>query len=172
MEFDLQRTLEILQRTPTVLDALLRNVSGDWLDGRDGPGNWSPKEILSHLILCEKTDWTVRMERILSDDHLVPFDPIDMHAHLDWAARHDLDELLDEFGRLRGGSLSLLRQLPDTTDWERNGLHPVLGTVSLRELIAAWAAHDLAHTVQIARTMARQYADQVGPFRAFLGVLG
>src|SRR5947199_4004983 len=51
------------------------------------------------------------------------------------------------------------------------GEHPTLGRVTLRQLLAAWVVHDLGHVAQVARVMAKQYRDQVGPWIPFLPVL-
>jgi hypothetical protein len=54
---------------------------------------------------------------------------------------------------------------------ELRGRHPSLGAVTLSQLLAAWAAHDMTHLHQVSRIMAHQYREAVGPFAAFLGVL-
>ena len=53
----------------------------------------------------------------------------------------------------------------------RRGTHPQLGTVTLGNLIAAWAVHDLGHTHQVVKAMAFQYRDEVGPWREYLTIL-
>jgi hypothetical protein len=81
-------------------------------------------------------------------------------------------QLLDEFARVRSENLDELRALnlrPE--DLERRGRHPAFGAVTLSQLLATWAAHDLTHLHQISRVMAHQYGQAVGPWSAYLGVL-
>ena len=80
--------------------------------------------------------------------------------------------LLDEFSRLRSASLEDLRAFNlQPEDMERRGRHPALGGVTLSQLLATWAGHDLTHLHQISRVMAHQYREAVGPWSAYLGVL-
>ena len=46
-----------------------------------------------------------------------------------------------------------------------------LGAVTLRELLATWAVHDLNHVAQIARVLAKRYTGEVGAWRAYLSIL-
>ena len=83
-----------------------------------------------------------------------------------------LSQLLDEFARLRSENLGELRALKlPPQDLERRGRHPALGVVTLSQLLATWAAHDLTHLHQVSRVMAHQYREAVGPWSAYLGVL-
>jgi DinB family protein len=83
-----------------------------------------------------------------------------------------LAQLLDEFARLRVENLDELRRLNlRQEDLARSAQHPSLGEVTLSELLATWAAHDLTHLHQLSRVMAHQYREAVGPWRAFLGVM-
>jgi hypothetical protein len=84
-----------------------------------------------------------------------------------------LQQLLDEFARLRADNLATLQQWHlDEAALALEGEHPAFGAVTLRQLLATWVAHDLGHIVQIARVMARQYQEAVGPWRAYLSVMG
>ena len=79
---------------------------------------------------------------------------------------------LEEFTRLRVENLRILTSLElDEVALEKKGTHPALGEVTLRELLAAWTAHDLGHIVQICRVMAKQYKEAVGPWSAYLTVV-
>lgn len=49
--------------------------------------------------------------------------------------------------------------------------HPELGPVTLRQLLATWVVHDLGHLHQVAKAMAFQYRDEVGPWREYLTIL-
>src|SRR5262245_7395364 len=164
--------ISFLSRTPAVLDALLRDLPEGWTRGHEGDGSWSPFDVVGHLIHGERTDWIPRARIILAAGEAQPFEPFDRFAQFLASEGKTLCELLDEFARLRAENLSVLRgfNLSDT-DLARRGRHPALGVVTLSQLVAAWAAHDLTHLHQISRVMAHQVRDAVGPWVRFMGVL-
>jgi hypothetical protein len=169
---DLQQTIALLARTPGALDALLRGLPEAWVLGCEGAGTWSVVEIVAHLIHGERTDWMARTRMILQHGDTLTFEPFDRWGHTRDGQGRPLDQLLDEFARMRGDNLAELRALnlaPE--DLERRGRHPAFGVVSLSELLATWAAHDLTHLHQISRVMAHQYREKVGPWSQYLGVL-
>jgi hypothetical protein len=162
----------VLARTPTVLDAWLRGLPDGWLAAHEGGDTWSPIDVLGHLSHGERTDWMPRVRRILEHGTSMPFEPYDRFAQFRESASKTVPELLDEFNALRAGNLLELTGLPlDDMSLDRAGMHPELGTVTVRQLLATWVAHDLDHIVQIARVMARQYTDAVGPWRAYLRII-
>ncbi len=170
--FNLPDTIAVLTRTPTALDALLRGLPDIWVRHNEGEGTWSAYDIVGHLVFAESTDWMPRVRRTLESGEARPFDPFDRFAQLKANHGKSLEELLDEFARLRKenlASLDALNLLPD--DLERRGRHPALGSVTLAELLATWAVHDFTHLHQFSRVMAHQYRDAVGPWSAYLGVL-
>jgi hypothetical protein len=170
--FSLGGSMDLLARTPPILDAWLRGLPQAWLDGNEGGETWSPYVVVGHLIHGEKTDWMPRLRRILEHGEAVPFDPYDRFAQFRDSAGKTIDELLDEFAALRAENLRRLAALGlDEAALDRAGRHPELGPVTVRQLLATWVAHDLDHVVQIARVMANQYADEVGPWRAYLRVI-
>lgn len=172
MNFDLQKSIDILSRTPQVLHTLLAGTSVSWSEENEGPGSWSPKEIISHLILGEKTDWIPRLKLILAEDASKSFDAFDMTAHLSYAAERTTEALLQEFETLRIQNLDFLNQLNlSSDDLKKVGVHPALGDCSAKDLLATWTVHDLGHISQIARVMAKQYKTEVGPWIAFAGIL-
>ena len=162
----------ILERTPGLLRAALAGLPAAWTDARDGAETWSPHEVLAHLCEGERVDWMPRLRILLEHGDDRPFEPFDRLAHQPEADTTDLPALLDRFEALRTENLDALRALDlADADLEKTGMHPGLGRVTARQLLATWAAHDLGHVVQIARTMARRYTDAVGPWRAYLSVL-
>jgi hypothetical protein len=172
MEQNLESTIALLSRTPAALDALLRDLPEEWTHRNEGEGTWSPVDIVGHLIHGERTDWMPRAKTILEFGESQPFQPFDREGFKRIAQNKSLGQLLDEFARLRSENLDQLRALNlQPEDLERRGRHPALGTVTLSQLLATWAAHDLTHLHQIARVMAHQYCDAVGPWSKFLGVL-
>lgn len=165
-------TTELLRRTPGVLRALLADLPPSWTDTPDVPEDgWRPKDVLGHLITGELTDWIERTQRILEHGTAVPFDRFDRFAHAERDADATLDELLDRFAELRAANLARLAELASEADLDRRGLHPSLGEVTLRELLATWAVHDLDHTAQIFAAMAGSRDADVGPWKAYLGIL-
>jgi uncharacterized damage-inducible protein DinB len=172
MIFSLSKHREILERTPAVLATLLQDLSDEWIHAREGEHAWSPKEVVAHLIVCEKTNWLTRIQLMLSDSPSRNLVPIDMQAHFKLAENRTMQELLNEFAQCREAVLEALDALPlQERDFSRTALHPVLGEVNLKQLISAWVTHDLTHTAQIVRVLAKQRKDHVGGFEQFLRIL-
>ena len=171
-EHELQQTIALLTRTPAVLDALLRDLPDVWTLRNEGGETWSAFDVVGHLIHGEKTDWIPRAKIILEHGESRPFDKFDRLAQMRDSEGKSLPQLLDEFARLRSGNLDALRAMNlRPADLDRRGRHPALGTVTLSELFATWAAHDLTHLHQISRIMAHQYREAVGPWTKYLGVM-
>jgi hypothetical protein len=172
MAQDLEQTTALLARTPAALDAILRDLPEAWTLRNEGENSWSAFDIVGHLIHGERTDWMPRVRMVLEFGESQTFRPFDRWGQVRESQGKSLDQLLDEFARLRAENLDELRGLNlGREDFERRGRHPALGVVSLSELLATWAIHDLTHLHQISRVMAHQYRDAVGPWSAYLGVL-
>lgn len=167
-----EETTDLLRRTPEVLRALLRDLPESWTDTTDVPENgWRPKDVVGHLITGELTDWVERTERILEHGTGLPFERFDRFAHADRDGDAALDDLVEHFARLRAENLARLSELVAEEDLDRRGLHPTLGEVTLRELLATWAVHDLDHVSQIFAGMAGSHDAEVGPWKTYLGIL-
>ena len=172
MEQNLEQTLSLLSHTPAVLGALLRHLPETWTYRNEGGDSWTAFDVVGHLIHGERTDWIPRVKRILEFGEAKAFDPFDRLAQQRESRGKTLLELLDEFARIRAENLLELQTMNLTqTDFEKRGRHPALGVVTLSELLATWAVHDLTHLHQLSRIMAYQYRDAVGPWSKFLGVL-
>jgi hypothetical protein len=172
MDFDLANSIAVLERTPHTLRSMLSGLPAAWIDATEGPDTWSPYVVVGHLIHGERADWIPRAQIILSQAGYRRFTPFDRLAQFRESQGRPLDELLDEFARLRAESLATLRGWQLTEEQlDLEGIHPEFGAVTLRQLLSTWVAHDLGHIVQVARVMARQYSDAVGPWRAYLSVL-
>jgi hypothetical protein len=172
VSFDLSETLDVLARTPPVLDSLLRGTGPSWHAVNEGPDTWSAFDVVGHLIHGEETDWVPRARIILEHGAARPFEPFDRFAQFRRFAGWSLDRLLDRFAELRQVNLETVRGWRLTDEQlALPGRHPELGPVTLRQLLATWAVHDLNHLGQIARVMAKRYADEVGPWRAYLRIL-
>ena len=172
MEHHLPHTIALLSRTPATLDSLLRELPDAWTSQNEGDDTWSAFDIVGHLIHGDRTDWIPRVRMVLDLGETQTFEPFDRWGEVRESQGKSLGQLLDEFARVRSDSLDALRALNlRAEDLERRGRHPALGAVTLSELLATWAAHDLNHLHQIARVMAHQYGEAVGPWSAYLGVL-
>ena len=172
MDFDLPAGIAVLERTPAALRHLLAGLPSGWTRANEGPATWSPFDVLGHLVHCERADWIARARIILEQGPARRFTPLDRHAQERESAGKSVEDLLGEFARLRAENLVTL------ASWSLGdarlalvGEHPAFGPVTLRQLLATWVAHDLAHLAQIARVMAKQYRDAVGPWRAYLPVM-
>jgi hypothetical protein len=172
MDFQLNHAREILGRTPATLRALLGGLPEEWVAANEGPDTWSPFDIMGHLIHGEEADWIPRARIILEHGEDRAFDPFDRFAMFEKSKGKSLGQLLDEFERLRGESLRELEELNLTPEkLGKRGMHPDLGVVTLSQLLSTWVVHDLGHVAQIARVMAKQYGEAVGPWRAYLPVV-
>lgn len=172
MQATLDSTIHLLTRTPRTLNVLLRDMPASWTLCNEGGSTWSAFDVVGHLIHAEHTDWIPRARWILEFGESRAFEPFDRSGHEALTRGKVLEQLLDEFAQARSQSLAELRAMNlQGRDFERRGRHPALGIVTLSQLLATWAAHDANHLHQIARIMAHQYRDAVGPWIRFLGVM-
>jgi len=172
MDLSVEETLEVLERTPGALRALLDGLSDSWLLASEGPETFSPLDVVGHLIHGEETDWVPRLRIILEHGEAKPFTPFDRFGFREKHTGWRVDRLLDRFALLRQENLDLLRGMRlDPAALARTGTHPTLGRVTLGQLLAAWVVHDLGHVKQVVRVMARQYTQAVGPWREYLTIL-
>lgn len=172
MEFELAHAIDILRRTPATLNSFLRDLPEPWLVRNEGPDTWSPYDVIGHLIHGEETDWIPRAKIILEHGETRAFEPFDRVAMFEKSAGKSIGELLDTFAQLRAANVRELESLNLTVDLlNKRGLHPELGVVTLKQLLATWVVHDLGHIRQVARVMSKQYRDAVGPWEAYLSIL-
>lgn len=172
MNFDLTDSIAVLERMPTVLRALLAGLPEEWTHDNEGPDTWSAFDVVGHLIDGEEANWMVRARIILAQGPDRRFEPFDRFRHRRVNEGKTLGELLDRFAELRARNLQEIEELDlDRDHLQMTGEHPEFGPVKLEELLATWVAHDLGHLAQIARVMAKQYREAVGPWEAYLPVL-
>lgn len=172
MNFSLRETFEILERTPAVIDHLLRGLSGSWTSANEGPDTWSAFDILGHLIQGEEVNWVPRARMILEHGEERAFEPFDRHAQFQRFEGSSVGPLLDTFTAARAANLATVKAWNLTTEQlARTGQHPAFGRVTLQQLLSTWAVHDLGHLAQAARVMAKRYGEDVGPWREYLPVL-
>ena len=172
MTFNLDRSIEILERTPAVLKTLLKDLHKDWTMNNEGPETFSPYDVIGHLIHGEKTDWRTRATMILEHGESKTFIPYDRFAQFEESKGKSLQQLLNEFEKLRTDNLNWLRSLNLTeTDFDKKGVHPSLGEVKLRQLLSTWLVHDLTHIAQVTRVMAKQYKEEIGPWIEYFRIM-
>jgi hypothetical protein len=172
MELNLEHTIAILERMPGTLSSLLRGLPEAWTRSNEGEGTWSAADVVAHLIHAERDDWIPRARIIQESGETRMFPPFDRWGYILEARNKPLDEVLDQFSEARGKSLRELKEMDlDMQDFTRRGRHPGLGVVTLGDLLATWGAHDLNHLHQMARILAHQQRNPVGPFARYLGVM-
>jgi hypothetical protein len=172
MQYDHKKSLEILERTPMVLKSLLSDLDSDWIMKNEGPETFSPFDVMGHLIHGEKTDWRPRIQRIIQHGNTKTFDLFDRFAMYEESKGKTIHQLLQEFEALRNENIIWLRSLNLTdTDLDKKGMHPELGEVTMKNLLATWVVHDLTHIAQITRVMAKQYKYAMGPWTEFFWIL-
>ena len=172
MKFDKTQSIEILERTPVVFKTLLNGLPDEWIMSNEGPETFSPFDVIGHLIHGERTDWAVRAKIILEFGLSKPFTPWDRFAQYEVSKGKTLSQLLDEFAEVRKENLQWLKSVNlSENDLEKKGMHPVLGEVTLRNLLATWVVHDLTHIAQVTRVMAKQYKEEMGPWPEFFRIL-
>jgi len=172
MPFALASAVPVLSRTPRVLDVLLRDLPPPWIMATEGPSTWSPYDVVGHLIQGDRTDWMPRVEHLLTHGDSKPFQVFDRFAQFENSKGMTLGQLLDTFAALRAENIRRLAALElEEVDFDRSGLHPELGRVTLGQLLATWVAHDLDHIVQVARVMGKQYSREVGPWSQYLRII-
>lgn len=171
MKFSINKSLEILYNTPESVMSLLSGISEEWVNSNEGESTWTVKEVVAHLIVCEETDWLPRIRIILNNPDTI-FVPIDMQLHFSLAQNHSLKELLTMFKNLRQSGLAELRKYDlSKNNLQKTGIHPVLGEVTLQQLISTWVTHDMTHLAQISRIIAKQNKEHVGGFKQYLRIL-
>jgi len=172
MQYSLERSYEILDRTPAVLQTLLIGLHDDWILHNEGPQTFSAYDVIGHLIHGERTDWTTRAKMILEFGNTKTFIKWDRFAQYEESKGKTLQQLLDEFDAVRKENMLWFKALQLTeADLDKKGMHPVLGEVTLRNLLATWVVHDLTHISQITRVMAKQYKEEMGPWPEFFRIL-
>jgi hypothetical protein len=172
MKFSIEKSIALLERTPKALETLLKDLPEDWTNNNEGGESWSPYDVIGHFIHGETTDWIQRLEIILSNKEDRSFQPFDRFAQFEESKGKSLTQLLVEFKTVREKNITILKSKNLTEkDLDKTGVHPKFGTVSLRQLLSTWTVHDMAHLAQIARVMAKQYAEEVGPWKEYLPIL-
>jgi len=171
MKFEIEKSLEILERTPNNLRSMLHGLSNGWTDINEGENTWNAYDVIGHLIHGENTDWVPRTQIILhcKDKEYKHFNRF---AQFENSKGKNLTQLLNEFELLRNQNLKTLKSFSlKNNDLSMEGIHPELGTVNISHLLSTWVVHDLGHIAQISRVMAKQYKTNTGPWVKYLSIL-
>lgn len=172
MKYNLIQAISVLEKTPETLIHLLSDLPIEWTHQNEGLDTWSPYDVIGHLVHGEKTDWIPRLEIVLSISGGKTFTPYDRFAQFEMSKGKSLKDLLYEFTRLRRENIATLRSKNiNEKDLDKQGIHPELGPISLRNMLAAWVVHDLGHLAQISRVMAKQYKHEIGPWTKYLTIV-
>jgi DinB superfamily len=149
--------LAVAAATPAKIVSLIRGLTARHLAMRPTPGKWSIQEIISHLADTEMV-MACRARWIAFEDHprLVPFD------QEKWAAgrareKESVPDTIERFRLLRRSQIRMFRHA-SKQDFQRTGIHPERGVVTLREQLETLAGHDLNHLRQIQRLAAQHKA--------------
>jgi uncharacterized damage-inducible protein DinB len=172
LTFELAEARQALTCTPSALMGLVDGLPAAWLDARPADGEWSAHQVVCHLAYVEETDWLVRARMIREDGPIRPFQPVD---HGDQTGRYSglgTAAVARRFADLRAANLEELDAMRLAAgDLAGRGLHPTLGEVTMRQLLATWVVHDHNHMAQLHGAIAAHYVAEVGPWRSFLGIL-
>ena len=172
MQFDINKAIEVLERTPRVIKSLLSEISDEWTLNNEGENTWSPYDVVGHLVHGEKTDWMPRLEMVLTNSETKTFEPYNRFAQFEMSKGKSLATLLSEFELFRKQNLDTLKAKNiSEKDLNKIANHPSLGSVTLKNLLSAWAVHDLGHITQISRVMAKQYKEEIGPWSKYLTIV-
>jgi len=172
MKFNINDIISVLERTPQVIEDMLKNIPDGFVMNNEGPDTWSPYDVVGHLIHGEKTDWVERMNIILSDKPDKRFIPFDRFAQFNDSKGKSLGQLMDEFKDLRKRNIDILKSKNiSEDDLKKTGIHPEFGEVTLSHLLSTWVVHDFNHVAQITRVMAKQYKANTGPWIRYLPIL-
>ena len=172
MKFEVEHALQILSRTPATVRALVSGLGDEWTKPNEGADTFSVFDVVGHLVDGEETDWIARAQIILVEGDNGTFDPYDRFRHYERNRGRSIESLIDELEQLRTRNLDLVKAWNlDDHKLALTARHPLLGMVTMRQLLSAWVVHDLGHIAQISRVMAKQYRDEIGPWAPYLPVV-
>ncbi len=159
----LQPSISLLEKTPVLLETLLRDVPDAILDWKPAPDRWSITEVLGHLLEIEQL-YAERAKRIVVDTNppLARFVEADSRDLQRTTAQY-----LRDFIIARRAHLYFWHSLPSSAG-SRTGVHHEMGSVTLLQLLNELANHDLGHLRQIAELYrAKAFHPNAGPFQRY-----
>jgi hypothetical protein len=172
MKFEIDKSLQILERTPAVIEVLLKDLDEEWIIGNEGGETWSPYIVTGHLVYAEKTNWIPRVKAIVDEHSDKKFPPFNRFGQFGDSKGKTLNDLIKEFKNLRQQNIGVLKNIMTNEELlDKKGIHPEFGEATLRQLLSTWVVHDLAHLSQITRVMAKQHKEEIGPWVAYISVV-
>jgi DinB superfamily len=147
-----EESLACMARTPGALGAAIADAADPALSRRPAAHAWSAKEVVCHLRDTE--EHFLNFAQAVLDMDEPPYSPGETERWVEdrQYRRNDTGEALAAFARRRTESLAFLRHLT-ATQWERRGVHPTRGPLTLAALAELWARHDADHLDQLARAL-------------------
>ena len=171
IEFKLEDAIKLISNTPSVVESMLSGLPDEWLTCRENEDSWNAVEILVHFNHGERTDWVTRTKIILGEGSK-EFEPFERESGFEGLNADDVPNLVSEFKELRRQNIAeIVGMNLSEDDYEKKGIHPEFGDVTLRQLLAAWVVHDLGHIQQLSRVLAKQYKEEVGPWVKYMSIL-
>jgi uncharacterized damage-inducible protein DinB len=147
----IQRRYAVLARleaAPSRLATALRAFSKESLSQQPAPDKWSAIEIACHLRDIDRL-YTERVTKAAFSDRPAFWMMDNTLVSEKLAYRtSEAAAVLKEHRRRRQDLLSLLRALPHES-WQRTGLHPTRGELTIEKLASVIADHDDRHLAQI-----------------------
>ncbi len=153
---NLQDIANTIQSVPAVLDALLTPMDPTALSTRPEPGEWSPLEVIGHLIDCDSSAFRDRIRGIIDGEpEIAAFD--------EWVAINErdfnavpLDQLLDELRAERAQSAEFLLGL-DPADLTKSSTFGDGRQFEANDFVQEWSFHDQDHIQQILEAVKMTY---------------
>ncbi len=148
-----EQRMQRLTRTADELAAAIKGQSDAILSCRPDAKNWAAKEVVCHLRDAEEA-FGVRFEQILAMD----VDPTlggpspDRVAEERQYLRNDAGEALAAFRARRAETLETFGKLTPA-QWEKGGIHPVRGRITIDGFLSLMAWHDDNHLDQLTRAL-------------------
>jgi len=164
---DVQTPLSLLEKTPFLLETMLRGLPSDLLQWKPAPDRWSISEVLHHLSHIEPI-FADRVRRMIAEDNptLVRY----TQPHLTDPALYTQGTAAEHLARLVTGRreiVAFVKSAPPSAA-TRTGHHSELGTITVANMLHEWANHDLGHMRQIAELYrARAFHPHSGPFQQY-----
>lgn len=160
----IQAPVSMLEKTPAIMELLLRDVPGEVLQWKPSAERWSITQVLAHVLMIEQL-YEQRARRMVIDDSpaLAKFvAPAESETQKKTARQY-----LDEFVALRRAFVFFLHSVPSSAG-ARAGNHPELGAITLSQMLHELANHDLGHLRQVAELYrAFSFYPHAGPFQRY-----
>jgi hypothetical protein len=137
----IDRRRDLLDRLRAVPDALAA-AAGAASPGGPAPGEWTPSDVVRHLIAVEREVWQPRLAQLEAEDHSVW--PWKEPGRWAGSPNATLDDLLASYSAERASTMAILDSLDDA-GWARTGTHATFGVLDVAALMDRAIDHDEEH---------------------------